>query len=288
MRMRSVFIFALVLGLLAAGCIQTPPGGQGNNTTNITPPANNTTSVPPGYEVADYCQKDSDCVRKNSCCDCGLGQYVNNYNQQPECPPNEPRCMCAIALSHGECNASRCVAVAGDATGTPQEANLSFNYSQGECGSEVAPVRTDTENGIMLSGAVGGGSVCRTAGAQLIRVDDYYVLNISTRAIPGVAACIMCTGAIPWEANISGYSGKVDVYYDGRKVFPADSSGFCGTSTDGACSQDSDCIAGGCSGQVCQSAAEPPVITTCEYRTCYDASAFGVSCGCSSGKCRWQ
>ena len=267
----AIFVLAI------AGCVQTPP-----------PPANNTTTVPPGYEVKDYCQKDGDCVRLNSCCDCGLGVYVNTYNQKPECAPGEPVCKCAIALSHGECQSGRCVAVAGDATEPPpQEAGLSFNYSQGECGSEIAPVRVETEDGIALSGAVGEGSVCRMAEAELVRVDAHYALNISTRAIPGVAACIKCIGAIPWQANITGYNGLVDVYYDGRKVFPV-SSGFCGTSTSGTCSKDSDCMTGGCSGQVCQGAAEPPVITTCEYRECYSAQAYGLSCGCVSGGCAWR
>jgi len=280
--------YLAILVLAIAGCIQTPPPAS-NNTTNITPPANNTTAVPPGYEVKDYCQKDSDCVRLNSCCDCGLGVYVNTYNQKPECPPGEPRCACAMRLSHGECNASRCVAVAGDATEPPpQEAGLSFNYSQGECGGEVAPVRVEAGSGIAFSGAVGAGSVCRTAAAELVRVDNHYALNISTRAIPGVAACIKCIGAIPWEANITGYNGLVEVYYDGRKVFPAASTGFCGASTGGSCSKDSDCISGGCSGQVCQAAAEPPVITTCEYRECYNAQAYGLSCGCVSGGCAWR
>jgi eight-cysteine-cluster-containing protein len=279
--------FLAILLLAAAGCIQTPPTAS-NNTTNITPPANNTTAVPPGYEVKDYCQKDADCVRLNKCCDCGLGEYVNTYNQKPECPPGEPRCMCPIALSKGICQSNRCVAAAENATvAPPDEAGLSFHSGQGECGAEIAPARTGTEGGIALSGAVGGGSVCRTAAAELARVDGYYVLNISTRAIPGVAACIMCLGAIPWEANITGFRGRVEVYYDGRKVFPA-SSGFCGTSTNGTCSTDADCVSGGCSGQVCQSASEPPVITTCEYTECYDAQRYGVGCGCHDGKCRWQ
>jgi len=279
--------YLAILVLAIAGCVQTPPPAS-NNTTNITPPANNTTAVPPGYEVKDYCQKDGDCVRLNSCCDCGLGVYVNTYNQKPECPPGEPVCKCAIAPSKGVCESARCVAVADNPSVTPPEVAMSFHYGQGECGPEVAPVRVETEDGIMLSGAVGEGSVCRTAIAEFTRVDDYYVLNISTRAIPGVAACIMCIGAIPWEANITGYDGLVEVYYNGRKVLPASAAGFCGTSTNYACSNDSDCITGGCSGQVCQAAAEPPVITTCEYRECYSAQAYGVGCGCHSGKCRWQ
>ncbi|MCI0503819.1 eight-cysteine-cluster domain-containing protein [Candidatus Micrarchaeota archaeon] len=189
--MRTFLLFALVLGLLAAGCIQTPPP-PGNNTTNITP-GNNTSVIPPGYEVKDYCEKDGDCVRLNRCCDCGLGEYVNKYNQQPECPPGEPQCMCPIALSHGQCQSGRCVAAPGEA-----------NTTEPGNGTEIP------------------------------------------------------------------------------------NSGFCGTSTLGACSSDLDCISGGCSGQVCQSATEPGAITTCEYRECYNAQAYGVSCGCAAGKCRWR
>ncbi|MFH0884621.1 MAG: eight-cysteine-cluster domain-containing protein [Candidatus Micrarchaeota archaeon] len=183
----------VILVLVVAGCIQPPPPAA-NNSTNITPPANNTTSVPPGFEVKDYCQKDSDCIRLNKCCDCGLGEYVNTYNQEnPEC--TGPQCKCAIALSHGECQTNRCVAVAGEGNATePGDGN-------------------------------GGGTP---------------------------------------------------------------PSGFCGRSTNSTCSKDSDCISGGCSNQVCQSATEPPVITTCEYTECYDAQKYGVSCGCVQGKCSWR
>jgi len=68
-------------------------------------------ATPPGYGVKDYCQKDSDCVRLNKCCDCGLGEYVNIYNQGPEC--TGPRCLCPIAISHGGCQENKCVAVSG-------------------------------------------------------------------------------------------------------------------------------------------------------------------------------
>ena len=91
---RALFVLVLV-GLLAAGCIQMPP----------VPP-----TYPPGYEAKDYCQKDSDCVRQGSCCDCGLGVYVNTYHLNTSAC-NGPRCMCAIALSKGECQLNRCVAV---------------------------------------------------------------------------------------------------------------------------------------------------------------------------------
>jgi eight-cysteine-cluster-containing protein len=64
--------------------------------------------------------------------------------------------------------------------------------------------------------------------------------------------------------------------------------GFCGRSTNGTCSSDEDCLAGGCSGQVCQSKDEEPVITTCEYRDCYNAQAYDLTCGCLNKKCQWQ
>ena len=244
------------------------------------PPAN--TTPPPGYEVKDYCQQDSDCVRLNRCCDCGAGEYVNIYNQQPVCPPGQPRCMCPTALSKGACIFNKCVAVQG--TGT---VGLEFNSTSGYCGNETAPQLANSAGGLSLNGSIGGGSVCRYAVAEIYAEDGGYALNISTRAIPGIATCINCQGAIPWSANITGYNGTLNVYYDGRKVYPSSPGGFCGWSTNAACTNDSDCIKGGCSGQVCQGASEQPAITDCVYKDCYDAKAAGVRCGCVAGKCQW-
>ncbi len=246
----------------------------------VTPPENNTT-IPPGYEVKDYCQQDSDCVRLNSCCDCGMGTYVNKYNQQePIC--SGPRCLCPTAPSSGACVDNRCVAVQGY-----MKVGLDFNSSTGYCGNETAPNVAFTPDGMSLNGSVGGGSVCRYAVAQILPESGGYALNISTRAIPGVATCVNCAGTIPWSANITGYNGTLNVYYDGRLVYPPTATGFCGWSTNGACSTDSDCVRGGCSGEVCQSAAEQPAVTACIYRDCYNASATGVSCGCVAGRCQW-
>jgi len=63
--------------------------------------------------------------------------------------------------------------------------------------------------------------------------------------------------------------------------------GFCGTSTEASCENDSDCTTDGCSGQICRSTSEEPTITTCIYKDCYDDAKYGVSCGCVDGKCRW-
>jgi len=65
------------------------------------------------------------------------------------------------------------------------------------------------------------------------------------------------------------------------------SEDFCGTSTKGPCSTDEDCITGGCSSQVCQSSSEEPAITTCDWRDCYNARAYGLGCRCIQGKCMW-
>ncbi len=64
--------------------------------------------------------------------------------------------------------------------------------------------------------------------------------------------------------------------------------GFCGGSTEAVCAFDSDCMTGGCSGQICQGVAEEPIISTCEFRACYEASSFGLGCGCVEGKCAWN
>ena len=65
-------------------------------------------------------------------------------------------------------------------------------------------------------------------------------------------------------------------------------AGFCGTSTYGSCGTDNDCIPNGCSSQICSSVTEGEIVTTCEYRSCYDSAAFGLECGCVQKKCQWK
>jgi len=62
---------------------------------------------------------------------------------------------------------------------------------------------------------------------------------------------------------------------------------FCGTSSYGSCVSNLDCTAGGCSGQVCQSKNEESMITTCEYKDCYNAQSYGLGCKCVDKKCQW-
>jgi len=54
------------------------------------------------------------------------------------------------------------------------------------------------------------------------------------------------------------------------------------------CVTDQDCMAGGCSGQVCTTAANARnIITTCEWSSEYDCLRL-TSCGCVNGTCAWR
>ncbi len=59
----------------------------------------------PAYTT--QCDKDADCVRRHSCCDCGLGTWVNaKYNPDLVC---DQMCECAIRDAVGVCENNTCV-----------------------------------------------------------------------------------------------------------------------------------------------------------------------------------
>ncbi len=61
-----------------------------------------------------YCTSDDQCVRQQRCCDCGVGEWVNEkYYREIEC---EYTCKCAAFLSEGQCIDNQCTGVAVDAT----------------------------------------------------------------------------------------------------------------------------------------------------------------------------
>ncbi len=62
---------------------------------------------------------------------------------------------------------------------------------------------------------------------------------------------------------------------------------FCGSSTLAPCDSDTDCTAGGCSGQLCGGVGEE-LSTTCEWRECYDPDPYRLECGCVEGECDWR
>ena len=63
---------------------------------------------------------------------------------------------------------------------------------------------------------------------------------------------------------------------------------FCGISSRDSCESDSDCKKEGCSGQICQGSNDEGVVTTCEYKECYNAENYGLSCGCVDNQCIWN
>lgn len=59
-----------------------------------------------------------------------------------------------------------------------------------------------------------------------------------------------------------------------------------GPEADGECSSDADCMATGCSSEVCTTKASAgDLMTTCEVLPCFSAVD---SCGCVEGRCRWS
>ncbi|MFH1358596.1 MAG: hypothetical protein ABIH37_01780 [archaeon] len=62
---------------------------------------------------------------------------------------------------------------------------------------------------------------------------------------------------------------------------------FCGTSLYGSCSSDSDCIIGGCNGEICGSKnQEDNMISTCVILPCHIKPK--PLCGCYKGQCEWR
>jgi len=46
------------------------------------------------------------------------------------------------------------------------------------------------------------------------------------------------------------------------------------------------CITTGCSNQICQSKNEGELMTTCEFKECFGAKTFKVTCKCIDNKCQ--
>jgi len=62
---------------------------------------------------------------------------------------------------------------------------------------------------------------------------------------------------------------------------------FCGLSTYDKCDSNKDCAPGGCSGQICLSKKQESLITTCEWKDCYQAEKYGLTCRCFNKQCQW-
>jgi len=100
-------------------------------------------------------------------------------------------------------------------------------------------------------------------------------------------AAVLAAGCVG-QQGAAETSGKNTTSVTINATVLPDLGGFCGTSMRAVCSSDSDCVAGGCSNHVCYGKNEPPSATTCEWRDCYDAQKYSVSCGCVAQKCAWK
>jgi len=53
------------------------------------------------------------------------------------------------------------------------------------------------------------------------------------------------------------------------------------------CTKNSECVIGGCSGQICSPASKGRMVSTCEWREEY-ACYKKTTCGCIEGRCVWD
>ena len=85
--------------------------------------------------------------------------------------------------------------------------------------------------------------------------------------------------------NVENDAKVVFVSFDNKKKILSPNLEFCGISTYSECQADEDCITTGCSNQICQSKNKEELMTTCEFKECFDARKFKVSCKCIDNKC---
>lgn len=120
-----------------------------------------------------------------------------------------------------------------------------------------------------------------------IKVDkEGQVYKIVEKDYDGKLCRCFCTRKV-LIFNVEPTFRVIFVDKDGKAYELSQLPDFCGWSTYGKCSSDSDCIVGGCSGQVCQSRYEKSIVTTCEWKICYNAKLYHLECKCVEGKCQW-
>ncbi|MFW6231158.1 MAG: hypothetical protein ACOC32_04005 [Nanoarchaeota archaeon] len=109
-----------------------------------------------------YCESNADCVREPSCCDCGLGRYINSEYLQPKTCDEE--CDCVSEESVGLCLNNTCEAVA---------------KAEGTCGDHLVGETFD-QDGETCTCELGGNTVCGTEEDRLSKeeanqqLDAYY------------------------------------------------------------------------------------------------------------------
>jgi eight-cysteine-cluster-containing protein len=162
----------------------------------------------------------------------------------------------------------------------------SINYKVEECENIRSKMKA-TYNKLLNSLIVFVDVNCCSDEIKVIREGDIY--KILERDYDGMLCRCICTRKII-IFNVTEPYGVVFVNVNDKEynLTSQPKEKFCGRSTFGKCESDEDCVTGGCSGQVCQSRFEKPVITTCEWKECYNAEKYGMMCKCVEGKCQWS
>ncbi|MFW6312031.1 MAG: eight-cysteine-cluster domain-containing protein [Nanoarchaeota archaeon] len=62
---------------------------------------------------------------------------------------------------------------------------------------------------------------------------------------------------------------------------------FCGISTNEECELDIDCVTSGCSQEICKGKYTEEIISTCDYKECYNNNEYGYECKCLNNECKW-
>ena len=177
-----IVLLALAIGflILGPGCVNSDQSGNTSGT--------NITTYPPGYEAADYCERDSDCYRQIKCCDCGDGEYVNKYHlATPSCAG--PKCLCPISDTKGACNSHKCMAV-------PQTPPVPDNTTKkaGFCGwSTNGPCKSDAEC------TIGGCSsqVCQSKSEPPVATTCEFAECYNAEAYGALCSCV--AGKCNWQ-----------------------------------------------------------------------------------------
>lgn len=167
--------------------------------------------------------------------------------------------------------------------GSDMEEGTSYEYANG---AEKVQILIKTSN------------PCYKLESFKIKGDESLIVYIELAK--SSEACTMCIGYYkltfrvnttekrPVKTNISFVEASKEVEEKKNKTEKETSNKtFCGTSSRGVCYKDSDCIKGGCYGELCQSIHEKQRIAPCEYKPCYNYTKYDLKCKCVGGMCQW-
>jgi eight-cysteine-cluster-containing protein len=235
----------------------------------------------PCAETTETCPQD---CKVNNDSACGKNYTASSTAAQAQCRGSGGDLACETVCSDpGGCSAGSCQCICGGDKLSAQ--------SNGSSDNEANPITTE-EKAMTLAEDYVHNLYCfnnynssNLKELNFTKVSDEkqgtykasYLFNIDTDKMVNVSAMsvdLVISNNIVTSAKVSRVMKTSD--------------GFCGYSTNGPCSTDGDCFSAGCSGQICQSKSDESSMTTCEWKDCYSAEKYNLSCKCMSGQCIWN